>query len=114
MQRLIVPVLVILISATAMLASAESEPAGVVNINSATADQLQLLPRVGPKLAQRILDFREENGEFQKVDELIAVKGIGETSFEKLRPYVSTSGKTTLTEKVRSPRSTSESSDDRS
>jgi competence protein ComEA len=78
--------------------------AGVVNINQASIEQLQLLPRIGPSLSQRIVDFREENGPFASVDELIAVNGIGERSLEDLRPYVSLEGGTTLEEKVRLPR----------
>jgi competence protein ComEA len=82
-----------------------SQPSGVVNINTASAEQLQLLPRVGPALAGRIIAFREANGPFRTVDEILAVKGIGESSFEKLEPYIVTSGATTLTEKVRLARS---------
>lgn len=84
------------------------EPAArVVNINTADASQLALLPRVGPALSQRILDFRKENGEFEAPEELILVRGIGEKTFELLEPYVVVKGKTTLTEKVRGVRSAS-------
>lgn len=83
-----------------------AQPAGVVNINTASPEQLQMLPRVGPSLAGRIVDYREANGPFQSVDEILAVKGIGESSFEKLEPYIVTSGATTLTDKVKSARST--------
>jgi comEA protein len=78
-----------------------------VNINTATAEQLELLPGIGPALAKRIIEFREANGPFEKVDELVAVRGIGEKSLAKLRPYVVTSGATDLTEKVASRRGTS-------
>jgi competence protein ComEA len=92
----------------ATLAGAADSPSttGVVNINTADAEQLQLLPRVGPALANRIVEFREANGPFQNVDEILAVKGIGESSFEKLEPYIVTSGATTLADKVRLARST--------
>ena len=83
-----------------------AQPGGVVNINTASPEQLQMLPRVGPSLADRIVEYREANGPFQTIDEILAVKGIGENSFEKLEPYIVTSGATTLTEKVRSARST--------
>lgn len=73
----------------------------VVNINTADASQLALLPRVGPALSQRILDFRQENGEFAAPEELILVRGIGEKTFELLAPYVVVKGETTLTQKVR-------------
>ena len=71
---------------------------GVVNINKASAEQLQLLPRIGPALAGRILEFRQKNGDFHSVDELQAVRGVGERSLESLRPYLSVSGETTLNE----------------
>lgn len=83
-----------------------AQPSGVVNINTASTEQLQMLPRVGPSLAGRIVEYREANGPFQSVDEILAVKGIGESSFEKLEPYIVTSGATTLTDKVKSTRST--------
>ena len=73
----------------------------VVNINTADAAQLALLPRVGPALSQRILDFRQENGKFEAPEELILVRGIGEKTFELLEPYVVVKGETTLTQKVR-------------
>ncbi len=81
-------------------------PAGdaQVNINTATVQELQLLPRVGPALAQRIVDFRTSNGPFKAPEELARVKGIGEKSFARLQPYVTTTGATSLKEKVRSPK----------
>ena len=84
----------------------EAAPAGTVNLNTASTEQLQMLPRVGPALAQRIIDFREANGAFQGVEELVAVKGIGEKSLTALMPYLSVDGKTTLQAKVRLPRKT--------
>jgi competence protein ComEA len=75
-----------------------------VNINTATAAELQLLPRVGPALSQRIIEFRTANGAFKAPEELIRVKGIGEKSFENLKPYVTVAGPTTLKDKVKLPR----------
>ena len=86
--------------------------AGVVNINTADADQLQLLPRVGPALASRIISYREANGPFTTIEEILAVKGIGESSLERLEPYVVTSGATTLTGKISLPRSKKAGRDD--
>lgn len=77
---------------------------GVVNINTADASQLAKLPRVGTKAAQRIIDYRTEHGPFQKSSDLMQVKGFGDKRFEQLRPYIVVEGKTTLTEKVKSPR----------
>ena len=93
------------IAASFAAASDAGSPAGVVNINTADAAQLQLLPRVGPALADRIISYREANGPFRTIEEIVAVKGIGDSSLEKLEPYLVTSGATTLSEKVRLPRS---------
>ncbi len=74
---------------------------GKVNVNTAGAEDLALLPRVGPAVAQRILEYREENGKFESIEDLMLVRGIGEKTFELIAPYASLSGETTLTEKVR-------------
>lgn len=104
MKKLIPIIALVLIAVAAGAVAAETGSTGVVNVNTASSNDLQLLPRVGPALAGRILEFREANGPFAAVDELIAVKGIGETSLEKLRPFVAVSGQTTLAEKVKLPR----------
>ena len=77
---------------------------GVVNINTAEASDLALLPGVGPSTAGRIVEFRTENGKFESATDLMLVRGIGERSFERMAPYVTIEGETTLTEKVRIPR----------
>lgn len=59
-----------------------------VNINTATAEELQALPRIGPAMAQRIIAWREAHGGFRSVDELDAVPGIGPSMLENLRPLV--------------------------
>jgi len=84
--------------------SPAASSAGVVNINTADATQLAYLPRVGAKAAQRIVDYRKEHGPFHKTTDLMQVKGIGEKSLARLAPYITVEGKTTLTEKVTSPR----------
>ena len=76
--------------------------AGKININQATAAQLALLPRIGEKVAERIVDYRKEHGNFARPDDLMEVKGIGEKLFLTLKPYVTVSGPTTVTEKIRS------------
>ncbi|MGH8824861.1 MAG: helix-hairpin-helix domain-containing protein, partial [Jiangellaceae bacterium] len=68
---------------------APSPPAGSpVNLNSATADQLDTLPGIGPTLAGRILDWREQHGRFSSVEELQEVSGIGPRTFAELAPLV--------------------------
>lgn len=62
--------------------------AAPVNVNAATVAQLQTLPGVGASTAQRIVDYRQKNGGFKKIEELMNVKGVGEKSFLKLKPFV--------------------------
>jgi competence protein ComEA len=98
--------LAIVIAALCSAAFADSTPAaaGVVNINSASATELMLLPRVGEKAAQRIIEYRTEHGPFKKTSDLMQVKGFGAKTFEGVAPYISVDGKTTLSTKVKSPR----------
>jgi len=72
-----------------------------VNINTASAEQLMLLPRIGPSVAQKILEFREKNGRFKAAEDLMLVQGIGERTFELIMPHIAVTGETTLTEKVK-------------
>lgn len=63
-------------------------PSQPINLNTATATELTQLPKVGAKAAQRIVAYRKERGGFQRVEDLLAVKGIGEKSFLKLKPFL--------------------------
>src|ERR1700682_3831074 len=83
-------------------AATATVPSGVVNINTAETAQLALLPRVGIKAAQRIVDYRKEHGAFKKTSDLMQVKGFGEKSFDRLNSYLTVSGTTTLVAKVKS------------
>ena len=62
-----------------------------VNLNTATAEQLETLPGIGAATAKRIIEHRQKAGGFKKIEELMNVKGIGEKSFLKLKPLVTVS-----------------------
>lgn len=68
---------------------------GVVNINTATVDQLGLLPGIGPSRAQAIIELRKKHP-FKTVDEIVRVKGIGRKMLKKMRTNLATSGPTTV------------------
>jgi len=63
-------------------------PAGKININTASASELDGLPGIGPTYAERIIEYRNSNGGFKTADELKNVKGIGDKTFDKLKDYV--------------------------
>ncbi|MEO7272356.1 MAG: helix-hairpin-helix domain-containing protein [Vicinamibacterales bacterium] len=66
-------------------------PSGPLNINTATAAQLETLPGIGARTAQAIVDQRQKSGGFKKIEDLMNIKGIGEKSFLKLKPMVTVS-----------------------
>ncbi len=66
-------------------------PQRPVNLNTATVTELMQLPRIGQKTAERIIAFRKQHGGFQRPEELMNVKGIGEKSFAKLKPFLAIS-----------------------
>lgn len=68
--------------------SAGGSPGTLINLNSATALDLDTLPRIGPAMAGRIIAWRDENGPFASVDDLLQITGIGDKTFESLRPLV--------------------------
>ncbi len=77
--------------------SADSQPAkhvaaqaqqGSVDVNTASEDELVAVPGIGKSIARRIVEFRDKNGPYQRVEDLMKVQGIGEKNFQKLRPYL--------------------------
>jgi competence protein ComEA len=101
-------VIVLALAAITTSAFADAEPAGagsgVVNINTADVSQLTLLPRVGEKAAQRVIEYRTQHGPFRKPSDLMQVKGFGAKTYDGLSAYIAVEGKTTLTAKIKSPR----------
>ncbi|MGH9724909.1 MAG: ComEA family DNA-binding protein [Candidatus Acidiferrales bacterium] len=63
-------------------------PVKPVDLNTATIAQLEQVPGIGPSRARAIVDLREKSGPFERVDELLAIRGINKARLEKLRPYV--------------------------
>ena len=100
----------VVLALVGLLGAASAEAAGAkwrtrytgqVNLNEATREQLDALPSVGAKAAQRIIAFREKRA-FKRVEELVRVKGFGKKRFLQLKPYLTLQGATTLqAERVR-------------
>jgi competence protein ComEA len=71
-------------------ARAAAKPAvtGVINLNTASAKELEALPGIGAKTAALIVEYRQKNGPFKKIEELMNVRGVGEKSFLKLKAQI--------------------------
>jgi competence protein ComEA len=96
-RQVVAAALVSMVLAGAGLMAQSSQPApqpattttpAPVNLNTATSTDLERLPGVGPALATRILEYRQKNGGFTKIEDLMNVTGIGERSFLRLKPLV--------------------------
>jgi len=70
-----------------------AKPLTVVNLNTAGVAELAVLPGIGEKTAARIVDYRQKNGPFKKIEDLMNVQGIGEKSFLKLKPQLTVAAK---------------------
>ena len=69
-------------------APARTAAVSVVNLNTASASEFEALPGVGAKMAARIIEYRQKNGPFKKIEDLMNVPGIGEKNFLKLKPQL--------------------------
>ncbi len=65
-----------------------AKPEELININTASAEELQKLPRIGPSTAKKIIEYREEHGDFKTIDEIKNVPRIGEKTFDKLKDMI--------------------------
>ncbi len=68
--------------------AAKNPPTHPIDINLASAKELEELPGVGPTTAKAIIQFRTKTGRFHRVEDLLAIRGISETKLEKMRPYI--------------------------
>ena len=89
-----------LVAPAAMAQETEHQPSAVktavpaggpLNLNTATVAQLETIPGIGTKMAERIIEYRQKNGAFKKVEDLMHVRGIGEKSFLKMKPLITVS-----------------------
>ena len=91
-------VLALVSGAGAFAAESQPELTGVVNLNTASSAELQLLPGVGKVRAVAIVAMRKQRGGFKQMEDLLEVKGIGPEMLKRLRPYATLTGKTTAQE----------------
>jgi len=80
--------LALFLSAAAFPAGTKKPPLRPVNINTANAEELQLVPGIGPATAEKILQMRKSYGAFKSVDDLVAIRGIGKKRLDKMRKYL--------------------------
>ena len=66
----------------------DSSSSSLININSATQSELDSLPGIGPSTASKIIDYRNKNGDFKNIEDLMNVSGIGEAKFNNIRDYI--------------------------
>lgn len=114
-KRLLVVLTVVSFMMSAAVLMGSPEPIGNpkaegvrVNINTAGVDQLMQLPRIGPKIAKRIVDFRTKHGKFKRPHDLMKVKGIGEKTFKRFANQIVV-GKTKKTKKTKRTKKTKKS-----
>jgi len=86
------------------LPAKKKPPAAPVNLNTATSEELQQVPGIGPVTADKILQMRKSYGAFKSVDDLSAIRGIGPKRLEKMRKYLTVGKATSATKPVNAPK----------
>src|SRR5712671_8113694 len=99
-----------LIFAASVDAGRKKQPAKPINLNTATSEELQLVPGIGPATADKILQMRKSYGAFKSVDDLLAIRGIGKKRLDKMRRYL-TVGKPAAASKTPPPKTQSKEPD---
>jgi len=84
--------------------AAKSEPMATININTASVKELDALPGIGAKTAALIVEYRQKNGPFKKIEELMNVRGVGEKSFLKLKPQLTVTTAAATASKAERPK----------
>jgi competence protein ComEA len=88
MKRAVIAAALFAACCLAVMAQKRQPPAHPLDLNSATAEQLEQVPGIGPKTAQAIVDFRQKSGPFRRIEDLLAIKGISQAKLDKMRPYL--------------------------
>lgn len=78
----------VLPGATEAISSGSSQD--LININTASVEELDSLPGIGPTIAQRIIDYRDENGPFQTIEDILNVSGVGPSTFDQIKDLITT------------------------
>src|SRR5580704_17359537 len=88
LKRAAIATILVTACAFGVAAQAKQPPAHPLDLNVANVKELEQAPGIGPKTAQAIVDFRHKSGRFQRVEDLLAIKGISQRKLDKMRPYL--------------------------